>query len=65
LEPWNLGTLEPWNPGTLEPWNLGTLEPWNPGTPIYSLSVTPTYVRVLLLEAAIIAGLVILGRLFS
>jgi hypothetical protein len=36
-----------------------------PRTSIYSLSVTATYVRVVLLESAIIAGLVILGRIFS
>jgi hypothetical protein len=28
-------------------------------------SLTPTYIRVVLLEAAIIIGLVILGRMFS
>jgi hypothetical protein len=33
--------------------------------PIYSRSVAPTFIRVILLEAAIIVGLVILGRMFS
>jgi len=49
-----------WNP---EP-GTRNLEPgtWNP---IYSASVTRTYVRVILVEAAIIAALVVLGRLFS
>jgi hypothetical protein len=32
---------------------------------IYSPPVASTYVRVILLEAAIIIGLVILGRMFS
>jgi hypothetical protein len=35
------------------------------GSPIYSPFVRSTYIRVILLEAAIIIGLVILGRLFS
>ena len=51
-------------PGTVEPWNL---EPWNlePGTSLYCLPVSPTYVRVILLEALIIIALVIFGRMFS
>jgi hypothetical protein len=46
----------------LEPVDLEPLEPW---FPIYSPFVRATYIRVILLEAAIIIGLVILGRLFS
>jgi hypothetical protein len=33
--------------------------------PVYSPPVAPTFIRVILLEAAIIVGLVILGRMFS
>jgi hypothetical protein len=41
------------------------LDPWTSWIPIYSPVVRSTYIRVILLEAAIIIGLVILGRLFS
>jgi hypothetical protein len=41
------------------------LEPLGPWIPIYSPFVRSTYIRVILLEAAIIIGLVILGQLFS
>jgi len=34
-------------------------------SPIYCCAVNRTYVQVVLLEAAIIAGLVVLGRFFS
>jgi len=46
----------------VDPW---TLNPSNLRIPIYSPFVRSTYIRVILLEAAIIIGLVILGRLFS
>jgi hypothetical protein len=45
--------------------DLWTLNPSNLRIPIYSPFVRATYIRVILLEAAIIIGLVILGRLFS
>ena len=48
----------------LEPrtWNL---ELWNQEPRYTSLSLSRTYLRVVLLEAAIIIALVIFGRLFS
>ena len=46
----------------MDPLDPEPLEPW---IPIYSPFVRSTYIRVILLEAAIIIGLVILGRLFS
>jgi hypothetical protein len=57
--------VDPW---TVDLWTCGpsgTLNPSNPRIPIYSPLVRSTYIRVILLEAAIIIGLVILGRLFS
>jgi len=51
--------------GPADPWTLNPLNPSNLRIPIYSPFVRSTYIRVILLEAAIIIGLVILGRLFS
>jgi hypothetical protein len=55
--------LEPGTPN-LEPrtWNR---ELWNQEPRYTSFPVSRTYVRVVLLEAAIIVALVIFGRLFS
>ena len=48
-------------PRTLNP-EPGT---WNFGTSLYFVRMSRTYVRVVLLETAIIVALVIFGRLFS
>jgi hypothetical protein len=57
-----LDLLDPWTCGPVDPW---TLNPSNLGSRYTSPFVRSTYIRVILLEAAIIIGLVILGRLFS